>query len=217
MDAYYKELDDLIASGEATETIIILDENDNARPYDREYRTFVPQNLREGSVRGLDLTFTLNDTASRCYYGMLAYTYSEAKSRKPMEGYKWEEWDARHCVTFMGGYRIGKDWEIGWKWRFNTGFPYTPLTKIIRVVDDRNQDGRYEPEDGETFTYQRDDPESAERAARYPDYHRLDLRIQYQHDRKKFQILYYLDIINVYGRENVKWFRLQCRLYPAQG
>ena len=36
-------------------------------------------------------------------------------------------WDNRHLVSFIGGYKLSKNWEIGLKFRFQGGAPYTPF------------------------------------------------------------------------------------------
>lgn len=203
-DMYYKDLSDLLESGEELETVLILDENDTAHPFTRESSTFIPQNTREGYARGADLSFTLLDSPDRPYYGMATYTYSEARSRSNGEAYQWESWDRRHTVTLTGGYQLSKHWDVGWKWQLGTGFPYTPLTQIIRVVEDTDGDGIYEPDAGETFTYQREDPENKENTSRFPMNHRLDLRVQYQRNWGPLDATFYLDVINTYSRNNVQ-------------
>ncbi|MBN2053762.1 TonB-dependent receptor [bacterium] len=203
-DVYYKDLDDLIDSGVAEETILVLDESGAAVPYTRDSLTWDPENSRHGFARGLDMTVTINDTKTRPWYGMFTYTYCEARSRRADEPYLWESWDRRHCATWIAGWKLNPRWELGWKWRFGTGFPYTPLTNVIRVVDDLDGDGRYEPDEGETFTYQRDDPDEVIRSERYPAYHRLDFRVQYSRRYRHLDVMYYLDIINLYARKNIQ-------------
>ncbi|MBN1295658.1 TonB-dependent receptor [bacterium] len=202
-DLYYKNLDDLIDSGEELETVLILTDDGGTSHYTRDSLTWDPENNRHGFARGADLTFKLHDTDDRPYYGMVTYTFSQAKTRRDGEPMHWESWDRRHSLTWVGGWKIDDRWELGWKWRIASGFPYTPVTRLIRVVDDRDGDGQYEPESGETFTWQRDDPESAVRSKRYPTYHRLDIRVQYQAENHWFDAMYYLDIINVYGARNI--------------
>ncbi len=135
---------------------------------------------------------------------MATYTYSEARSRSKGEDYQWESWDRRHTLTLTGGYQLSKHWDVGWKWQFGSGFPYTPLTRIIRVVEDLDGDGVYEPDAGETFTYQREDPENKENTSRYPLNHRLDLRVQYKRTWGALDATFYLDVINAYGRDNIQ-------------
>jgi len=201
-DVYYKELDDILQSGEDVERILVLDENDVAQPYSREVDNYVPENARSGYARGCELTFTLLERSGRPFYGMVAYGFGQARTRDD-RGWLWEGHDQRHTLSVVGGWRIGRSWEIGAHWRYASGFPYTPLANVIRVVDDLDGDGTYEPGTGESFTYQRDEPYEVWRTERLPAYHRLDLRVQYEKRFTSIVMAYYLDIINAYARENV--------------
>ncbi len=204
LDVYYKDLDDLLESGEEEETIVILNEDDETEYYTRNTLTFVPENSREGYARGVDLTLLVHDRPGRPFYGMLTYTFGQSKSRRIGDPFMWESWDLRHSLTWVAGYKIGTHWEVSWKWRYGSGFPYTPVTNVIRVVDDLNGDGEYTPDYGETFSYQRDEPDEVIRSERYPDYHRLDIRIQYAKSFSRLDTMFYLDVINVYSRDNVQ-------------
>lgn len=201
-DIYYKELDDLLQSGREAETILILDDNEQVQPYEWETYTFIPENRRHGFARGAELTMTLLEAKDRPYYGMLSYGYCESKSADE-RGWKWEYWDQRHTITLIGGWKLTKSWEATWKWRFASGMPYTPLTNVIRVIQDLDGDGQYEPEQGEFFSYRRDDPYETVRSRFLPAFHRLDLRVQYTHVFDRFDSAFYLDIINVYDQKNV--------------
>ncbi len=202
VDLYDKELGDLLQSGREVEDILVLDGDNQARSYSREIDTYVPENTREGYARGCEVTFTLLERGGRPFYGMVAYAIGETRTRDE-RGWLWEGHDQRHSVSLVGGWRIGRSWEIGARWRYASGFPYTPLTNVIRVVEDLDGDGVYEPEAGEWFTYQRDEPYAVWRSERLPAYHRLDLRVQYEKRFTSIDAAFYLDVINAYARENV--------------
>jgi outer membrane cobalamin receptor len=36
-------------------------------------------------------------------------------------------WDNRHLLSLLGGYKFGHNWELGLKYRFQGGVPYTPI------------------------------------------------------------------------------------------
>ncbi|MCP4900967.1 MAG: TonB-dependent receptor [bacterium] len=203
IDLYHKELDDILQSGEYMEEILVLDDDDFAVPYMRTQDNFVPENSRNGFARGVELTFTLLEGSGRPYWGMVGYAFGQTKTRDQDGLWWWEDWDRRHTVTLIGGWRLSPRWEIGARWRYATGFPTTPLTNVIRVVEDVDGDGIYDPEAGDYITYQRDEPDEVINSERLPDYHRLDLRVQYKRSYTRVDTIYYLDIINAYARENV--------------
>ena len=202
LDLYYKELDDILQSQEYQEEILILDEDDQVQPYTRDRESYVPENARSGYARGAELAFTVLERPDRPFYGMASYAYGQAETRDD-GGWRWEEWDRRHTVTVVGGWRFAPRWELGLRWRWATGFPYTPLTRVIRVVEDADGDGAYEPDQGEIVTFQRDDPDEVELSERLPDYLRLDLRLQYSRRHDRVAMTYYLDLINATARDNV--------------
>ncbi len=199
-DLYHKELDDILQSGEELETILILDGNDETMPYSRNTPTFIPENTRSGYAQGAELTFTLLERPDRPYYGMLNYTFGQAETEDD-HGWTWENYDQRHAVTVFGGMRFGKYWEVGMRWRYASGFPTTPLINVIRVVEDIDGDGEYDPE-VDWFTYQRDESDESINSDRLPTYHRLDLRLQYARTFGRIHSTFYLDVINAYARKN---------------
>jgi hypothetical protein len=219
LDLYDKPLEDILASGKEEETILVLDAHDQAFPYVRERRTFLPENSRHGYARGAQVVLTLLEGTSRPYYGMLAYSYGEARTRDD-EGWQWEDHDQRHSVLLTGGYRFSRHFELSGTWHFATGFPTTPVRNIIRVVEDVNGDGVYDPAAGDTFTYQRDEDHATINSERLPAYHRLDLRLEYTPAPGRLTWSYYLDIINAYARDNVEGYSYNAdytRKEPSEG
>lgn len=61
---------------------------------------------------------------------MLIFTVSYTLVRSSSENHKGEyipsAWDNRHIINVTGFANLGKNWEIGMKWRFVGGAPYTP-------------------------------------------------------------------------------------------
>jgi len=203
VDVYSKRFSDLLASGEEDETILVLGADDQAHPYTRESLTWIPENSRRGYARGAQLVLTLLEGRRRPFYGMLAYTFGQVRSRDATT-WRWEDYDQRHNVILIGGWKLGRGWQLGWRWQFASGFPYTPVQNVIRVVDDRDHDGIYDPAAGDTFTYQRDEPDTIVNSRRLPPYHRLDLRVEYTRLGDGLDWTFYLDVINSYARENTE-------------
>jgi len=79
----------------------------------------------EGQSSGLELLF--QQKLSRNFYGVFAYTYFfsdftglDGKSRPSV-------WDSRHLISFSGGYKLKRNWEISARWRFAGTNPYVPV------------------------------------------------------------------------------------------
>lgn len=59
-------------------------------------------------------------------YGIASYTLSWSKFNDKNDNLVFSAWDSRHTVSLTGGIKLKRNWEIGAKWRFVTGRPYTP-------------------------------------------------------------------------------------------
>lgn len=139
----------------------------------------------KGYVRGID--FSLEKKLSgNGIYGIMNYSYSKSGFTALAGGEKPGAFDVTHQFTIIGGYQVADDWLIGLKFKYAGGRRYTPFDieksiQLGRGVYDMSQ-----------FN-----------SLRYPAYHRLDLRVD-----KKFYIgntclTTYLELQNVYGRNNV--------------
>jgi len=99
--------------------------------------------------------------------------------------------------------------EIGLRWRYLGGRPYTEHTYLPRY---------------RTWTIL---PETPFNTRRYPEYHRLDLRIDQRYMFKSWNMVAYFDIMNIYGRDNIwdysynsdgtKEEILQWKIFPVGG
>jgi TonB family protein len=123
------------------------------------------------------------------FFGWVAYTLSRSERRDTPDG-DWErfDYDQTHILTALGSYKLGRGWQIGARFRYITGTPYTPY--VGGVVD--YDAGSYAPVAG------------AENSARLPARHQLDLRVDKEWVFKSWKLATYLDVQNVYNRENTE-------------
>ncbi len=81
------------------------------------------------------------------FYGVFAYTYFYSKFTEATGDYLPSVWDSRHLISFSGGYKLKKNWEISARWRFSGKTPYVPVNQKAtlqaypEVVLDYNQLG----------------------------------------------------------------------------
>ena len=97
-------------------------------------------------------------------------------------------WDNRNIVSLTMGKSFKKNWELGVKFRFSGGSPYTPYdveTTALQAVWDVTQQG--------VFDYNRLN------TIRTPNVHGLDIRIDKKWYLKKTLLNFYFDIQNLYG------------------
>jgi len=79
----------------------------------------------QGRSYGVELQF--QQKLSNNFYGIFAYTwfYSEFTGFDSNE-YLPSVWDSRHLVSFTGGYKLPKNWEISARYRFAGETPFVP-------------------------------------------------------------------------------------------
>lgn len=128
---------------------------------------------------------------SKSFYGfniIMAYTFVRSEFTDINEKYIASAWDNRHLITSTIMKNLPRNWEIGIKWRFVGGVPYTPydynLSSKIDVWDSRGRGVL----DYSQFNTQR-----------LGNYHQLDLRVDKQYYFKKLSMRFYLDIQNLYN------------------
>jgi hypothetical protein len=124
--------------------------------------------------------------------------------------------DQRNTMNVVLNYKVNNWLEVGVRWQYGTGFPYTEPRGIKpRIIfEDRDLDGTPETpviatrqgtngQNGEEKIIYDVDIGNKTRNARKPAYHRLDIRLNAFADYWDLDWIFYLDVINVYNRSNV--------------
>jgi len=119
-----------------------------------------------------------------------AYTYVRSEFTDWEDKYVASTWDSRHLFTFTGNKSLGKNWDLGVKWRFVGGLPYTPYdrnkSELVLAWDAQNRQYL----DYSQFNTQRLD-----------SFHQLDLRIDKTWYLKNMTLGFYIDIQNLYNQQ----------------
>ncbi|MDG2344085.1 MAG: TonB-dependent receptor [Flavobacteriales bacterium] len=140
------------------------------------------------SGRSYGLEFLAQRKLSKSFYGILAYTWVRSEFIDKNDNYKPSAWDNGHIISLTGGLKLKNDWEIGMKFRFAGGSPYTPYdyaTSSLTQVWDVNSFG--------VFDYNNLNNE------RLKSNHGLDIRIDKKWFWKKMALNLYMDIQNLYN------------------
>lgn len=141
-------------------------------------------NGASGSARGAELL--LKKEGGRLE-GFFALSVARAQRRNDQTGERFPfEYDQPVIATTVGRWRFNERWQMGARWSFHTGAPYTPV-----VGTGTWPDGRVRPIYGEI------------NSQRVPPYHRLDLRVD-----ARFTPAFsgYAELINAYARKNVSGY-----------
>jgi len=94
-------------------------------------------------------------------------------------------------------YKLSENWVFNLSWQYWSGWPLTIYDYDFITLD--NEELHFYPQHT-TF-----------KGETYPDYHRLDLRINYHFYFSLGKISTYLHLINLYNRENLRKFDLDVR------
>ena len=142
--------------------------------------------LNTGSGYAQGIEFALQRKFTKGFVGSASYSYSISKRRDYEYAVLYDfEYDRSHILNLIFGLDVGNDWQIGAKFQYASGNPYTP---VINVIEKNNTFFMVE---GET------------NSARYPDYHKLDIRIDKQFIFESWSFSIYLDLWNAYNRDNI--------------
>jgi hypothetical protein len=121
-------------------------------------------------------------------YGLLSLSLGRAEYAS-LEGVdRPGTYDTRFIGSISTGWRINPKWELSGKFRLATGLPTTPF---ITSGSDTGQRDWTQYNQGE----------------RFPTFHALDLRVDRRFSFQSWQLEVYLDVQNVYGRNNISAVR----------
>jgi len=124
-------------------------------------------------------------------YGILAYTFVRSEFRDVNNQFVPSTWDNRHLLTFTGGKKLNRNWEIGAKFRLVGGRPFTPEDRDASSIIER-----YDVTNRGIPDYTRLNTE------RLDLFTQLDFRVDKTWYLKRFSLNLYLDIQNVYATSN---------------
>ena len=124
------------------------------------------------------------------FFGVASYSFFRSAYTNLAGEFIKSSWENIHVLSLTGGYKFNKNWELGIKYRFQGGTPYTPfdnnssrinfLTQGLGVLD-----------------------YSKVNTLRLPNYHSSDIRIDKKYNYKKTTFDFFLDITNWYGSMSV--------------
>ena len=145
---------------------------------------------QETRSRALGLEASVRKRMTDKLYGWVAYTLMHAQVRSLLDADRiapsrwYSDFDQRHNLVMVLSYMLPKNWRVGARFRVTSGYPFTPVIGTIRhnvgtapVYGHLNSD-------------------------RLPVFHQLDLRVDKQWTLKRVMITGYVDVQNVYNRQN---------------
>lgn len=138
----------------------------------------------KGISRGVEVI--LQKKLAEDFYGMVAGAISKARYRDYNGEWHDRIYDNQYNVTIEGGYVPNENWEFKLRWIYAGGAPYTPFDI---EASEANAKGIYDV--------------SRTNSERLPEYHSLNIRVDRRFYFSGSNMIVYLSVWNVYGRENV--------------
>jgi len=142
-------------------------------------------NTGDGHIYGAELFFRCEPIHG--FEGWVALTLQRSQRRDhPDWDFYWYDFDQPVILDIVASYQLPFGFKLGARWRYVSGNPMTPVNNAIYDADDDS----YIPLQGEY------------NSERLPDFHALDIRIDKDFNFRTWKLTVYLDILNVYNRQN---------------
>jgi hypothetical protein len=144
------------------------------------------KSISTGRTYGVE--FLYQQKMYKGFYAILAYTYVVSEFRDKNNSYVPTSWDSRNIISLTGGKRFKKGWEVGFRWLFSGGSPYTPIdVETSGLIQNWDINGQGVLDINRLNTQ------------RESNFHQLNLRVDKKIFLDKFNMNFYLDIQNAYG------------------
>ncbi|MFC2136545.1 carboxypeptidase-like regulatory domain-containing protein [Bacteroidota bacterium] len=119
---------------------------------------------------------------------VFSYTYVRSEYTDKNGNLISSSWDNKHLLNITGTKGFAKNWDIGFKWRFVGGAPYTPYDEYTSsIVEAWDAKGRGLLDYSRYNSY------------RFEPFHQLDLRVDKSFYFSKWSLMTYVDVQNVYN------------------
>jgi TonB family protein len=163
VEGFYKDLRQLVVPGEHAGDPI--QENDGI-----------------GRVYGAELL--VRQEMFHNFFGWVAYTISRSERKDhPDQPWRLFSSDQTHILTILGSYKLPRGYQVGLRFRYVTGNPYTPIKQSYFNAST----GDYVSLPGDPFSQ------------RLSDFHQLDVRFDKTWTFNRWRLSVYLDIQNLYN------------------
>ncbi|MBN2173898.1 MAG: TonB-dependent receptor [Bacteroidales bacterium] len=123
---------------------------------------------------------------------ILSYTFVRSEFQDLSGKYIASAWDNKHILNITVLKKLKRNWDIGAKWRFVGGPPYTPYDIAKSSIR-----SAWDVQNAPYLDY------SMFNTLRFENYHQLDVRVDKQYYFNKWSLILYVDIQNVYNFKSV--------------
>jgi outer membrane receptor for ferrienterochelin and colicin len=121
---------------------------------------------------------------------VFSYTYVRSEFKGPDSRMIPSSWDNKHLFNLTGTRKFNHNWDLGLKWRFVGGAPYTPYD-----LDKSSYKAAWDLQGQGYLDY------SKFNTLRLNAFHQLDVRIDKQYFFTNWSLMLYTDVQNVYNHK----------------
>lgn len=93
--------------------------------------------ISDGRTYGLEVL--LQQRLYRGFYGIVALTFGRSEFTNMVDNYAPSSWDSRAIANITLGKKLGKNWEVGTRFRYQSGLPFTPFAANSDLVTNWNR------------------------------------------------------------------------------
>ncbi|HEY2744377.1 MAG TPA: TonB-dependent receptor, partial [Polyangia bacterium] len=117
------------------------------------------------------------------FFGWISYTLMRSERRDhPGDPWRLFQYDQTHILTILGSYKLPYGFQVGVRFRYVTGNPYTPVTRAYYDVNSYS----YIPVYGPPYS------------GRLPSFNQLDFRVDKTFAFNVWKLTVYVDVQNIY-------------------
>ena len=144
-----------------------------------------PIAITHGVARGIELSLSRSGENAQWWFG---YAFGRSEWGNESRTFA-RDFDRLHAFTMAHTYRLGPGWDIGINWSWHTGSPYT------------EERWSWNEEQADWIL-----DEGAPNARRFPDYHRVDVRIRRHFQFEGWAMSVYAEGLNLTNHDNVVFY-----------
>lgn len=139
-----------------------------------------------GLGRSYGAEFQFQQKLIENFFAILSYTYYISEFTNAGGQYEPASWDNRHLLSFIGGYKFKRNYELGVKFRYQGGAPYTPFDPVASQLN--------------YISIGAGTPDNTQfNDARLGAFHAMDIRLDKKWNFQKWSLDVFIDVTNVYG------------------
>jgi len=127
------------------------------------------------------------------FYGLFSYTFVSSEFQNFEGEYVASSWDYRHMLSVTGGKIFKRNWEVGAKFRFNSGSPYTPYDLNESALKSNYDVTNAGIPDNTQLNTLRIEP-----------FYQIDVRVDKKYNFKKWTLDVFLDVQNITNNKTVE-------------